>query len=118
MTRHKVVIPVNGSEFSQQIVDYVTKFLPAEENQLVLLKVGQRQEGFIGRPARLAGPDTDVEMYDTSQDVTEATHPIYAIQVEQSVAAEYRLEMQPLMNALEQKGYDVAFEVRFGSPGE
>lgn len=118
MTRHKVVIPVNGSEFSRQIVDYVTKFLPPEDNELVLLKVGHRQEGLVGRPARLAGPDTDVEMYDTSQDVTEATHPIFATQMEQSAAAEYRLEMQPLVNALEEKGYEVNFEVRFGNPGE
>ena len=35
-TRHKVVIPVNGSEFSRQIVDYVIEYLPAEDNEIVL----------------------------------------------------------------------------------
>ncbi len=118
MTRHKVVIPVNGSEFSRQIVDYVSEFLSAQENEIVLLRVGQRQEGFIGRPARLAGPDTDVAMYDTSKDVTEAAHPIFATQVEQSTMAEFRVEMQPVMKALEDKGYQVEFVVRFGNPGE
>jgi len=118
VTRHKVVIPVNGSEFSRQIVDYVSEFLSAQENEIVLLRVGQRQEGFIGRPARLAGPDTDVAMYDTSKDVTEAAHPIFATQVEQSTMAEFRVEMQPVMKALEDKGYQVEFVVRFGNPGE
>jgi nucleotide-binding universal stress UspA family protein len=113
-----VVIPVNGSEFSRQIVDYVSEFLSAQENEIVLLRVGQRQEGFIGRPARLAGPDTDVAMYDTSKDVTEAAHPIFATQVEQSTMAEFRVEMQPVMKALEDKGYQVEFVVRFGNPGE
>ena len=118
MTRHNVVIPVNGSEFSRQIVDYVSKFLPAEDNEIVLLRVGQRQEGHIGRPARLAGPDTDVAMYDTSQDVTEAAHPIYATQEEQSAVAEFRSELQPMMNALKDNGYQVSLVVRFGHPGE
>ncbi len=118
MTRHKVVIPVNGSDFSRQIADYVVEFLPAEENDIVLLRVAHRQEGFIGHPARLAGPDTDVAMYDTSQDVTEATHPIYATQVEESAVAEFRREIQPMINLLLGKGYNVDFAVRFGSPGE
>ncbi|MDI9548090.1 MAG: universal stress protein [Chloroflexota bacterium] len=118
MTRHKVVIPVNGSEFSRQIVDYVIEYLPAEDNEIVLLRVGQRQEGFVGRPARLAGPDTDVAMYDTSRDVTEAAHPIFATQVEQSTEAEFRREMRPVMNALLDNGYQVEWVVRFGNPGE
>ncbi len=41
MTKNKVLIPIDGSQFSLQILPYVTRFLKAEENELILLGVAE-----------------------------------------------------------------------------
>jgi len=118
MTPHKVLIPVDGSDFSRQIFGHVMKFLPSQDNALILLRVGDPPEGHIGHPARMAATETNVEMYDTEHDVEEATHPIFESQERESREAEFRREMQPDLHELEAAGYAVRAYVRFGEPGE
>lgn len=66
MTQHRVLIPLDGSDFSRAIFDYVLKFLPASENCLILLRVGDPPEGHVGHPTRLAATETPLSMYDTA----------------------------------------------------
>ena len=118
MSQHKVLIPVDGSDFSRQIFSHVMKFLPPQDNALIMLRVGDPPEGHIGLPARLAAPESSVEMFETEHDVEEAAHPIYQSQERDSSEAEIIREMQPDLNALEAAGYNVRALVRFGEPGE
>ena len=101
-----------------KIFDHVMKFLPAQDNALILLRVGDPPEGHVGHPARVAVSESDVEMYESEHDVEEAAHPIYESQERESREAEFRREMQPDLQALEGAGYSVRAYVRFGEPGE
>ena len=52
MSKHKVLIPVDGSDFSRQVFDHIREYLPAEETELTLLRVSVAPHGHVGRPAR------------------------------------------------------------------
>lgn len=118
MTRHKVLIPIDGSDFSRQIFAHVIKFLPSQDNTLILLRVGDPPSGYVGHPARIVAPESGFEMYETARDVEEATHPIYESQERESIEAAFRAEMQADIRALTEAGYTVESQVRFGDPGE
>lgn len=118
MTRHKVLIPVDGSDFSRQIFAHVLKFLPPSDNTLILLRVGDPPEGQVGHPARLAAPDASVPMYETARDAEEQAHPIYESQARASAEAAIRVEMNADVQTLTAAGYVVESQVRFGEPGE
>lgn len=118
MTLHQVLIPVDGSAFSRQIFDHVMQFLPPQDNALILLRVGDPPPGHVGHPARVAMLEGTMVSYETSRDVKEAAHPIYASQERESMEAEFRAEMQDDIHALKQAGYSVRSAVRFGEPGE
>jgi nucleotide-binding universal stress UspA family protein len=118
MNRHRVLIPVDGSDFSRQIFAHVIKFLPSQDNKLILLRVGDPPEGYIGHPPRIVAPESGVEMYETARDAEEAAHPIYESQERESAEAAFRVEMQADIRALAEAGYVVESQVRFGEPGE
>lgn len=118
MASHRVLTPLDGSDSSRQILNAVRTFLPPADNELILLRVGDPPEGFIGHPARVAGPDMNVMVYESTQDMTAATHPIYASQERDSAEAEMRREVQRDVHELEACGYGVNVCVRFGRAGE
>ncbi len=118
MTKHRVLVPNDGSNFSRHIYPQIKKFLPPEENELVLLRVGQHPEGIVGAPPRPAAMDVTVTMYDTAQDAQWAHHPIFASQERDSAEAEIKRAMLDDAHELADAGYDVSVEVRFGDRGE
>ena len=71
MSKHKVLIPVDGSEFSCQVFDCIREYLPAEQNELTLIRVAEAPSGRVGRPTRPAAPDSKVPMYESRGDVLE-----------------------------------------------
>jgi nucleotide-binding universal stress UspA family protein len=118
MSQHKVLIPIDGSDFSRQIFAHVMKFLPPQENVLYLLRVGDPPEGHVGHPARVSVPESSVSLFDSAGDVVGTIHPIYASQERDSAEAEFRRVMQHDLHQLEAAGYTVASFVRFGEPGD
>ena len=105
MSKHKVLIPVDGSEFSCQVFDCIREYLPAEENELTLIHVAKAPSGHVGRPAKPAAPDSKVPMYETRGDIIEARHPIYASQERDSKASDLQHELQADAQELENEGY-------------
>lgn len=118
MNQHKVLIPIDGSDFSRQIFTHVMKFLLPQDNALYLLRVGDRPEGHVGHPARVAAPESRVSMYESARDVEETYHPIYASQERDSAEAEFVRLMRQDIQQLSDAGYRVESFVRFGEPGE
>lgn len=118
MEKHKVLVPVDGSAFCRQIVPVLTRFLNPADNELILLRVGEHVGGLLGAPPRPAGLDGMVLTYETQNDARLASHPIFASQVRESVAADFLAEMRTEAHALEQAGFTVRYEMRFGNPGE
>lgn len=118
MEKHIVLVPIDGSSFGRQIFPILTRFLQPAGNDLVLLRVGEPVGGMVGAPPRPAGNDGLVLAYDTSYDAEQAAHPIYASQVRESAMSDFIAEIQTDAHLLEQEGFGVSYEIRFGTPGE
>ncbi len=118
MAQHRILVPIDGSAFSRQIFPHMQCFLPPADNLIILLRVGEPPEGHVGHPARVASDNPGLPMYESTQDVIGMAHPIFASQERESMEAEYKREMQPVIQELEDAGYTVLDFVRFGDPGE
>lgn len=118
MTKQRILVPNDGSAFCRQIYPHLLKFFPPEETELILLRVGHAPSGLVPAPPRPAGYDGRAATYASHRDANLALHPIYASQEWDSAAAEIRAELAGDMHLLEQAGYTVTLEVRFGDRGE
>jgi len=119
MSKHKVLIPVDGSNFSYQVFDCIREYLPAEETELTLIRVSEAPHGRVGRPAKPAAPDSKVPMYASQGDVIEMQHPIYASQERDSKAFDLENELRKDVHKLEDEGYEVKTVIRFNAhPGK
>lgn len=98
MNINKVLIPVDGSDFSLQILPYVTRFLRPHETNIVLLYVSEPPS-----MVQLGEPD--------NPDLT-----IYADQEAASIEAGFVSSMQMHIRYLTHTGFTVTTAVRFGDP--
>lgn len=98
MPKNKVLIPIDGSQFSLQILPYVARFLRPEENELILLGVAEEPQ-----MVAIEGPG--------SENLT-----IYVDQAEASIQTNFYDEMLPYTRMLEKDGFTVSTRVRFGDP--
>jgi nucleotide-binding universal stress UspA family protein len=119
MPRNTVLIPMDGSAFSESILPVVRRFLRPEENELILYQVAEPPDGGTGGIAALVASD---ELHDatmarlTPAQVDLAMHPIYTSQVEEGVAAKLEDKLLLLAQDLRTAGYTVMTEVGFGDP--
>lgn len=118
MEKRRVLVPVDGSDFGRQIFPIIARFLSPAENEIVLLRVGERVTGHVGAPPRPAGFDGMVMSYDTVQDAQQAAHPIYASQERDSALADFIAEMKDEVRPLDEAGFTVSYDMRFGDRGE
>jgi nucleotide-binding universal stress UspA family protein len=116
MTKRKVLIPLDDSAYSRQIIGQVQKFLPAEGHELVLLRVSEAPKGLTGRPLRIISPDGYVTGYENASDLEFSEHPVYASQKMEAAIAALTDELQPDRQLLESGGYLVRTAVKFGDP--
>jgi len=110
MPNNKVLIPLNQSELSQEILPYVEKFISAEANELILF--------FVTRPPSGAGfgePDLAAGYVPRPGDkpVMPTLHPIYESQQEDSITAHVEAELMSVTSRLRDAGYQVSLVVGF-----
>lgn len=118
MTRQKVLIPLDGSDFSRQILPYVRQVLDPADSELILLRVAESPAGLSGAPAKLATTELPVPMYESERDAELAKHPIYASQVWEGLEARLKDELQADARHLKDAGYTVSIAVKFGDPAQ
>lgn len=118
MTMHKVLVPLDGSEFSRQILPHIRNFLDPDDNELILLRVAQPPEGITGAPARPTGVELPLPMYESERDAELTAHPIYASQAWDSFETSLVDELQTDVVRLQDAGYAVSVAVRFGDPAQ
>lgn len=118
MSKRTVVIPLDGSDHSRRILPTVQKFLPPEENRLILLRVAKDTTGMVATPLSPAAIETDIPVYASSRDATLAQHPIYATQIQESQRGDVLAELQETVHGLKTLGYEVDVEVTFGDPAQ
>ncbi len=95
MPKNKVVILLDGSEFSERILPYVQRFLRPEDNELILFRVSDPVHGFHYHDGPL-----HVDVYDDQAEVAEKA----------KLSAELHHDVQMLAGV----GYPVTTEIRFG----
>ncbi|MHC4857621.1 MAG: universal stress protein [Planctomycetota bacterium] len=111
MPKNKVLIPLNQSELSQQVLAHVEKFLPASDNDLILFYVTNPPSNVgLGEPDLSAG----YLPLPGEKNITPALHPIYATQQEDSIRAHVETELTPVTHRLKEAGYEVSLVVGFG----
>jgi nucleotide-binding universal stress UspA family protein len=106
----KILIPLNQSELSREIIPRVEEFFPADGNDLILY--------FITNPPSATGfgePDLGAGYIQMPGDspVRPTLHPIYATQQQDSIKAHVETELAPVVSHLQQAGYNVSVEVGF-----
>lgn len=98
MTKNKVLIPLDETEFTLQIVPYVFRYLAPEENELILLYLAdQSSEAAVGQAPRRSRL--------VQEDRSEA-----------SVRARFSQEIRPYTQAFQRAGYAVSTQVDFRKP--
>ena len=117
MAKQRVLIPVDGSDASLQILPQVRKLLRPGETEIVLFRVGVEPEGWAEGPDRQLAVNFDGSIF-PSQGQPRPSHQIYATQEEESRRTAIEDELQKELKALREDGYEVSAEIRFGKPAE
>ena len=118
MPKQKVLIPLDGSDFSRQIFTHVLKFIHPADSDLTLLRVAPPPSGEVPGPMRPASTDDLTPMFESDTDATRAKHPVYASQERDSLVAALQNELQVDMVRLQDAGYSVSIAIHFGHPAE
>lgn len=121
MPRNKVLIPLDGSAFSERILPVVRRYLRPEENELILFLAMESPDGGTGGIGDLVATHAlhnhALSRLSATQ-LDQAMHPIYTSQVEDNVAVYQELKLLPIVNELRADGYTVTTEVSFGAPAQ
>ena len=102
MTKNKVLILLDGSEFRQRILPHIRRFIKPDENSLVLFRVGE--------PPQTVYP-IDGMFYNDLQTL----HELYDDETKATITSQLRDELLATKGALEAVGYQVSREVRLGN---
>jgi nucleotide-binding universal stress UspA family protein len=116
MSKHKILIPLDGSIFSQQILPKVRDLFNPANDELILLRVASVPQGLVGVPPQATAVQWPVPIYASHRDVELAKHPIYASQVWDSQVAMLENELRTDLLKLQQAGYTASTAIRFGEP--
>lgn len=116
MSKHKILVPLDGSQFSQQILAQVRDFFNPADNELILLRVAPELQGLVAMPPQPVAVHWPIPMYQSHRDAELAQHPIYACQVWDSQEAMLEYELRADLLYLRQAGYTVSTAIRFGDP--
>jgi nucleotide-binding universal stress UspA family protein len=120
MTKRKVLIPLDGSEFSRQIVHVVQDFFDPNDVTLVLFRVSQPPSVPLELPSARDMLVGSYPMSGSYEAYSAAMERSYAL-VEQEMEA-LRIEMADELRAdvdqLREMGYTVKVEVQFGDAAQ
>lgn len=106
MTKHKVLLPLDGSEFGRQIVQVVRQYLKPDENELVLLRVAIPLRMAETAPTTLAAKTGTPVRY------------VWTTQEREMHRAEIEQDLEREAAPLRALGYQATTEVLFGEPAQ
>lgn len=118
MAKRRILIPLDGSDFSREVLGYVRSLFPPEQHELVLLRVDERQQGHVGHPPRIVSPDTYMTGYDSARDLEFSLHPVYESQEVDAAIGALTDALHAEAEPLEADGYTVQTVVHFGDPAD
>lgn len=120
MTPYTVLVPLDDSEFSRQIIPYVCRLLIPREHTIILLRVEQPLPDYTSWLSQPASSDSLASLpnWVTGDDLDLVRHARFASHIHENLRDAVIASMQPSSDYLEQAGFTVWREVRFGEPVE
>jgi nucleotide-binding universal stress UspA family protein len=116
MNTQSVLIPIDDSRLSRRIIAQIVELLDPARFRLILLRVAEPAVGLLGLPPRPVSTGWTGVLYERERDFEFAAHPIYDDQVEASERDKMEQGLREEQHSLEQAGFQVTVEVRFGDP--
>ena len=116
--KKRILIPTDGSDFSEQIIAHVQRFFSPEDSELILMRVGEPIYSATAAQADLAHSAMafgGTMRYVSEREIEAAQHPIYATQMESNERAQVEAALLPLTNRLRNAGFTVTTRVEFGT---
>ena len=119
MSTAKLLIPIDGSEFSRKVLSHVCNIVSPDAFEITLLQVADPPPQMIAPPPTTTyvgiGGNTIPSTITTS---SRYAHTVYPAQAEESLRLELIGEMAQDAKLLEEVGFAVSREVRFGNPAK
>src|SRR5262245_9164735 len=116
MKKQKIVIPLDETPFSRQIIASVCRLYQPNAVTILLLHVAPKPDGLLASPPRAVTEAWPTPLYQSERDAELAQHPIYPMQAESSERSQLIEELEPETRALQAEGFDVMVSVQFGDP--
>jgi len=118
MKRHSILIPLDGSAFSRQILPHIQPVFDPQTYTLILFRVAELPAGITSALPWPIASSWALPTHITARDFERARFPIYASQEEQSARDALECGLGEAAGLLEAAGYHVNIAVRFGDPAE
>ncbi len=119
MKKRKVLVPLDGSEFSRQIVKVVRGFFAPEDVSLVLFRAASAptmpvemtsHDVYAGGMAMSGGYEAYSRSLETTYDNADRERELYRVELQDALRVD--------ADRLRELGYTVAMEVHFGDPAQ
>jgi nucleotide-binding universal stress UspA family protein len=118
MQTQQILIPIDDSPLSREIVPQIRQLFDPARFSLTLLRVAEPVAGLVGTPPRPVSIGWTGILHETQRDVDFEIHPIFESQVEASERDALEQSLRAEQHGLQQDGYQVGVEVRFGDPAQ
>lgn len=116
MSAYNVLIPLDGSSFSRQILPVVRRLLSPQRSTLTLLRVTAPPEPIYASPELRPTEPLMLSLYEAAHEATLVAPLAVDLQLEESERAALTAELQEDVYYLQAAGFKVIVEVRFGDP--
>jgi len=126
-----VVVPIDGSAFSQQVLPQLGRFLDPSQTKIILLRVAKGRAHTIKAEDEAEREKLDLMMSGATAyaqvrpslpqagpDTESPEGSVYASQLEDQMREEAAHILNPVKDRLEADGYEVRAVARLGEPGE
>jgi len=118
MFKRKILVPLDGSDFSRQIVPLLCRLCDPAKDTMILLRVAEPVESIIGAPPKAVSTAWMEPLHTSAWDIEYSQHPIYASQLEQNERSVLEQELLLDRQMLKAAGFYVSLDIRFGDPAE
>jgi nucleotide-binding universal stress UspA family protein len=114
MKTYKILVPLDGSALSRQIIGYVQRLFRPAECEVIVLRVTEPPEGLLANPPLPVSDAWRTPLHASYRDVELSRHPTYASQVWENVRATAEYELLGDIRALKEAGYAVSVLIEAG----
>jgi nucleotide-binding universal stress UspA family protein len=116
MKMYKILVPLDGSLLSRQIVGYVQRLFRPADCELIILRVTEPPKGLVAKPPLPVTATWNTPLHMSYRDVELSKHPTYASQVWENVRATAECDLLPDIRGLKEAGYVVSILIQSGDP--